>query len=192
MIAGVRKVMKRRVIKISLAIFVVVGVLLGLLVILSQDWGPEMSFGFLDGRSVTARINQDRGRSVYRIVQETYSFEADFDDVCDKVDAELSALGFTRLTMSVGGQYSREYRLRNEPLGDWLAVSVQNEHKVSTSSTAKSSEYLSPDSYEHLSMEGWVSILVTRGRVRSWPPKYFLMRLRLMLRSNAKKPSPRK
>ena len=184
------RVSKRRLIKVSLAILFVVGIFLGLLVVLMWDSGPGTTFGFLDGRSATARINQDRGRSVYRIVQETYSFEADFNDVCDKVDAELSALGFTKLDMGSRGQHSREYRLRNEPIGDWLAVSVQNEYKVSTSSSAKSSEYLSPDSYEHLSMEGWVSILVTRGRVRSWPPKYFLMRLRLMLRRNAKKPSP--
>ncbi len=44
MIIGVGKAMKRPVIKISLAIFVVVGILLGLLAVLTRDWGPEMPF----------------------------------------------------------------------------------------------------------------------------------------------------
>ena len=52
MIAGVGKVMKTRVVRISLAILVVVGILLGLLVVLMLDTGPETSFAFLDGCSL--------------------------------------------------------------------------------------------------------------------------------------------
>jgi len=54
----VEKVTKRRVIKICLAMLAAVGILLGLLVTLMRDREPEMSFGFLDGRTLTARIKK--------------------------------------------------------------------------------------------------------------------------------------
>jgi len=47
--------MKRPVIKISLAVFVVVGILFGLLAVLARDSGPEVSLSFLDGRAMTGK-----------------------------------------------------------------------------------------------------------------------------------------
>ena len=78
--------MKRRLIKVSLGFLVIVGILLGLHAIAARDWGPEISFDFLDGRTMTGRIEQ--ARNSRRITREVYSFEADFNDVCAKADAE--------------------------------------------------------------------------------------------------------
>ena len=193
MIAGVGKVMKRRVVKISLAICVVVGILLVLLAVLTGDWGPEMSFGFLDGRALTARIEQDPGRSAYRTTREVYSFEGDFNEVLAKVDAELLALGFkVDPSIARGAFFLRhEYQLANSTSARAVVVRLRDGAELKVYSTPKSSKYSSPDRYEYHQKNGWVSIEIARRRLRSWPPQYFLVRLQVMLhRAASKSPSP--
>ena len=194
MIAGVGKVMKRPVIKISLAIFVVVGILLGLLVVLTRDWGPETSFGFLDGRALTARIEQDPGRSAYRTTREVYSFEADFNEVFAKVDAELSALGFKVDPSVVRGAFflRHEYKLANATSAKAVVVSLRDGAELKVYSTPKSSKYSSPDRYEYHQKNGWVSIEIDRRRLRSWPPQYFLYRLQRMWHRRGNTPPAQK
>jgi hypothetical protein len=182
MITGVGKVVKRRVIKISLAIFVVVGILLGLLAALTRDTGPEMSFGFLDGRAMTARIEQNPGRSAYRTTREVYSFQADFNEVLAKVDAELSALGFKIDPFGVRGAFflRRQYQLANATSARAVVVSLRDGAELKVYATPKSSKYSSPDRYEYHQKNGCVSIEIARRRLRSWPPQYLLHRLQLM------------
>jgi hypothetical protein len=187
----VEKVVKRRVVKISLAILVVVGIALGLLLQLVCDRGPEMSFGFLDGKALTARIERDPGRYPYRTRRDVYSFEADFDDVCTKVKAELTALGFSRL-MGLPESEMCQYRLWNNSSTERLDVRILNRNVLSAHSAPKSSEYSSPDPHEYHWRYGWVSVEIVRIRLRSWPPQYFLTRLHMMLRRNAKNPPPKK
>jgi len=103
--------MKRPVIKISLAILVVVGILLGLLAVLSRDSGPEVSLAFLSDRTLRARIKQEPGKRFHSTTREIYSFEADFNDVCAGADAELSAMGFKVASSGSRGISDREYRL---------------------------------------------------------------------------------
>lgn len=185
--------MKRRLIKISAAILVAVGILLGLALQLVRDRGPEMSFGFLDGRTLTARIKKDPGRSSYSTIREVYSFEGDYIDVCAKVDAELSAKGFKVNFARPGETFRRhEYRLANTASARAIVVEIRDRQYLKVYSTPKSSKYSSPDRHEYHHKNGWVTVEIIRMRLRSWPPQYFLIRLELMLRRNANNPPPKK
>ncbi len=185
MIVGVGKVINRSVIKISLAIIVVVGLLLGLLAVIACDSEPETSFGFLDDRTMTACIKQDPERAAYRSRREVYWFEADFNDVCAEMDAELSALGFRRPFQGSQGSHMRIYVPGNNSLTKRLTVTILDKRRLVTSSISKSSTYLRPDRH---SRDGWVSIEISRARPRAWPPQYFLQHLQRMWRRSANKP----
>ncbi len=118
--------MRKSVIKISLAIFVVVaGILLALLAVMMCDSGPEISLGFLDGRAMTARIEEDPGKSAHRTTREVYSFRADFNDVCARADAELSARGAkTLLFRGYPGREVAMYSIRSTSSGESGRVSI--------------------------------------------------------------------
>ena len=179
--------MKRRLIKVSLVILVVVGIVLSLLVAMVCDSGPEISFGFLDGRTLTARIKEDPGTSRYRITQEVYSFEADFEDFLAEANAELSALGFIAVR-GVGGRRvtPRRYSLPGTGSAGPIGVYFRDSQKLKARTPAKLPDYYSHiERFQFVSADGWVSVEVTRRRVRLWPPKYFLMRLQMMLQRNA-------
>lgn len=186
MITGVEKAMKRRVIKIALAIFVVVGILVGLLAAMALDSGPEMSFSFLDGRTMTGRIEQ--ARNSRRVTREVYSFEADFNDVCAEADAELSAMGSQIASFSAGEIADREYRLGSHISANrWILVRIRDRYRLEVFSSPESSKL---DSSTYYPRKGWVSVEVRRRRLRSWPPKNFLTRLQLMWRRSANNPPP--
>lgn len=186
MITGVGKLMKRSVIKISLAIFVVGGILLGLLVVKARDSGPEVSFSFLDGRTLRARIKQDPGKRFYSITREIYSFAADFNGVCAGADAELSAMGFKVASSGSRGISDREYRLGDHTsANNWIVVRIHDNIDLRAYSSPKSSRV---DFQWHCPRKGWVSVEVYRSRLRSWPPKNFLIRLQLMWYRSANKP----
>ena len=190
-ITVVGKVIKRRVIKISLAIFVVVaGILLALLAVMMCDSGPEISLGFLDGRAMTARLEEETGKSAYRTTREVYSFEADFNDVCARADAELSATGAKTLLYS-GRWPGREvamYPFRSTFSGESVRVSIAEGKKLRKYLTPKWSKQASLFGYNYERTSGWVSVEIIQTRPRSWPPKYFLLRLELMLRRAANLP----
>lgn len=129
MIAGVGKVMKRRVVKISLAIFAVIGIALGMLVVLMRDWGSEMPLAFLDGMPMMDRIEQHPARSGSVTTYDLYSSEADFNEVCTKADAELPSLGFK---VNLPGPFShppgpflRHYQLFDATSEVWIVVTIR-------------------------------------------------------------------
>jgi len=190
MIAGVRKIMKRRVVKISLAIFVVIGILLGLLVVLLLDTGLETSFDFLDGRTMTGPIDQAHHSHI--IKGEVYSFEADFNDVCAKAGAELLELGFSSKRGFDRDPRRCSYARHKSASIRQLGVMIIDKHRFSMYSTPKSSEYSSPDRYQYHYEEGWVSVEIVRTRLKYWPPQYLLRRLQLMLRRPAGTPPTKK
>jgi len=160
--------MKRRAVKISLVVTVAVVILLGLLVVLAWDWDLETSFGFLDGRTMTGRIEQ--ARNSRKITREVYSFEADFNDVCAKADAELSALGFRRLSEGNQEPRMRDYLRKKSFSVRWVNVRVIDRLKFSAGSAPKSSENSNPDRWEYRDAEGWVSIEIQRVQRQFWPP----------------------
>ncbi len=187
-ITFVEKVMKRRLVKVALAILIVIGILVGL----TWDSGPEMSFRFLDGRKLTARIEQAPGKSAYKTTRDVYSFEADFNDVSTEVEAELLGLGFKNVMLGNQKSNSRQYMLRNNSSTERFSVIILDQHSLLSYSTPKSSKYSSPARHEYHWRDGWVSIEVTRRRLRYWPPKYLLRRLQMKLRRAASNPSPKK
>jgi len=87
--------MKKFVIKISLACVIVIVILLILFVLLSRDEDIP-SYRFLDGRNLAAYKDVKTGRMDKYYI---YSFEADYNDVCSKADAELIPAGFVGSTI---------------------------------------------------------------------------------------------
>src|SRR4030066_1051050 len=87
--------MKKFVIKISLA-FVVIAVLLLILLGLRSRNEVVPSYRFLGGRNpITCKKRGTQNEEI----RYTYSFEADFNDVCSKADAELIPAGFVGSTV---------------------------------------------------------------------------------------------
>lgn len=182
--------MKRPVIKISLAIVIIIGIFLALFGLLSRDSMPTLSFNFLRGRELTSCIKADPGRSVYRTTRYVYSFEADFNDVWSKANAELSALGFVTGTFRQDEPRIREYQLRGKRNDELVTVRILDRHKLLVYSTPKSSQYSSPDRHEYHYRYGWVTVDIAQRRLRSWPPQFLLYRLHRMRRRPGNNPRP--
>lgn len=192
--------MKRRVVKLFLAILIVVGILLGLLAALWRDWGSEVPFDFLAGRTLTARTQRDTvrsvyGRSVYGPTTVIYSFEgdfADFNDVCTKADSELLPMGFT-LFPPIGDVLDTRIYLLSSTIPDTCAaVGISYRQKTEAHSTPKSSEHPPPNRYTPQHKIGSISVSVVGTPPRSWWPRLLLRRLQAMLRGTANNPPAKK
>ena len=175
--------MKRRAVKISVAIFVLVGISLGLLVALTRDRGPEMSFDFLDGKTLTARIKRARGGPAHWTTREVYSFIADFNDVIANAEAELMALGFKRLSPGSSESHICQYTLRDSSSTWRLQVKILGGTKVSV--------LWPPDRYKYNTGHGWVSVEVARRRLRPSLPHDFLDGMKRRFRRPSRKTPPR-
>ncbi len=141
---------------------------------MALDSGPEMAFSILVGRTLRACVEEDPGKHFYRTTQEVYSFAADFNDLCAEADGELSAMGL-RVAPFTGQSISkREYRLGNHVSANgWATVHIYEDIDLRVYSSSGSSEF----EFDWCPRKGWVSVLVFRRRLRSWPPKNFLIRL---------------
>lgn len=179
-LTGVGKAIRKRVIKISVAALGFVGILLGLHASAARDWGRQMSFDFLDGRSMTCRIEQSRNSR--RITRDVYSFEADFNDVCANLDSELSELGFT-----MSSERNPEYRMRDYLRKKGSSIRWIN---VRISDKLIFSAFPSPDGLDCHYEEGWVSIEIQRWQRQFWPPRRVLDHFHTQPRVPSK-PSPR-
>ena len=86
--------MKKSAVKNSLVVVVIIGIFLtaiGLLLHYSMPWPSMPSFNFLKGREPAYHcIISQSGK---KIIQDIYSFEADFDEVFPEANKELLALG---------------------------------------------------------------------------------------------------
>ena len=190
MIADMGNVLKRRVVKVFLAIFVLVGIVLGLFAVLTRDWGPEVPFDFLAGRTLTA----NPVRSVYGPTTVIYSFEgdfADFNDVCTKADSELLPMGF-RVFPPIGVIPIRTYLLPSTAADTCALVSISYRQEIEAHSTAKSSEYSTPNRYTSHDKNGSVSVRVAGTPRRPWWPRHLLRRLQAMLRRTTSNPPAKK
>jgi hypothetical protein len=189
MIAGVGKVMKRRLVKKSWAILVVIGFLLVSLAVLMLDTGPVMSFDFLKGMTLAARTGTESGKSTRYV----YSFKGDFDTVSTKVNAELSKLDFRRSMLgNKVDKHIHEYRRRNHGTNDSVKITILKRNVPTSHSTSKTSQDSDPDRNIKSFPDGWITIEISRSRQRSWSPRYILYRLRLKLRRIINKQSPNK
>lgn len=183
-----------RVIKISLAILVVLVILLGLLVVLMWDWGPEVPFDFLDGRALT-RTKREPITSVYGHTIMIYSFDgdfADFKDVCTKANSELLAMDFNHLPPMGDVLHSQVYLSSSTTPSPCVFVGLFYRREIEAHSTANSSEHPPPNRYTSQDKIGSISVSVVRAQSTSWWPRRLLYRLQVMLRRNANSPPPKK
>lgn len=166
--------MKKSAVKRSLAFVVIVGIFLtviGLLLRNSRS-GPSMpSFSFLSGRK-PAFHSKNNSQTMYRITNDIYSFEADFNNVCLNANAELLALGFVDTTQPI--LYCREYVFRGKLPYELVHVRISDNQKLTVYSTPESSKYSSPERHAFHYRDGWVSVEVTvevakwRFRLSMW------------------------
>jgi len=172
---------------IFLAVLVVGLALLGLW-ISSLRPPPSMSFDFLKGRAVVARIECDPRKSplasihqYYSSVQ-YYSFEADFSDICKAADAELLAFGFKSHTHSIEGYKYRTYVL-NEATSSKIVIIFDRQRFVGfPSAQLRKSSIAEGNRCER--RDGWVTVRIERGRLPLWPPRYLLYRLKRPLQAD--------
>ena len=119
--------MKKFVIKISLAFVIIAIVLLILLGLRSLD-SFVPSYRFLGGRNPTAyREFNEKSRAEDKLY--TYSFEADFNDVCSNAKAELISAGFVDRTLPSDKSREHTYWLKNSfPRGP-VKIKIHNNHE---------------------------------------------------------------
>jgi len=156
--------MKKFVITISLGIIILCVLLMILLGLRSIDGdGTVPSYSFLGGRKPISCIDAKTGdvdKCYY------YSFEADFNDICLKADAELIGAGFvvnTNIGKTLSGnEYSiRNYMQKNRyPRGPvWIVI--QNNREYIENPIPKKSAFVEKD--------GWVVVMITYWRNWRWP-----------------------
>jgi len=166
---------------IFLAILVFGLALLGLW-ISSLITPPLMSYNFLKGRAVVARLEHDPRKSLFSSIHDYYSwiqwysFEADFSDVCEAADAELLALGFTARTHSTEGYKYRIYVLNEVNSGK--TVIIFDRQRFVRPASAQLSKSSITEAYSRERRDGWITVKISKGRIPSWPPRYFLYRLK--------------
>jgi hypothetical protein len=182
---GVKKAIKRRAVKISLAIFVVVAILLGVLAVLERDWGRLRGFEFLGSPDLVVQKRRGTGRSATKATYYYYCYKADFNDVSAKADTGLSPMDIVNKQEITEQPRMSRYVLMGKGPGEWITVAIRDERKLSAYSTSKSSQSASPNRTRYSREKGWVSVAVTRTQLRSWPPWYLLYRLQMRLRGTA-------
>lgn len=166
--------MKKFDITASLAI-IIVCVLLTIMLWLRTSDGNAPSYSFLDGRNPISceKTKRDEGIRGIEDGRYTYSFEADFNDLCLKADAELIPAGFSsnsRVSINLSGDVSpiRIYDLKERfPRGQvWIYIYNNRQyidmHDLNTS-VPKSEDYKMAEK------NGWVMVEVIYYRGWRWP-----------------------
>ena len=148
--------MKKFVITVSLGIIILLAILVILLGLRSRNEdGAKSSYRFLDGRSPVAFRGEEKWNKDRRY---TYSFEADFNDVCLKAKSE----GFIGGVNFFGNDFSgRYFSQKNKfPRGPVLIYIYRNCQYVEL-----------PDSKEgsFCEKEGWVRVEIVYFRGWRWP-----------------------
>jgi hypothetical protein len=153
--------MKKSAVKSTFVVFAIVGIFLIViaLIIHYSMPGPSMpSFSFLNGRKPAYHcIKSQLGN---KIIQDIYSFEADFDEVFPEANKELLALGFADKTSSEPGVWDHNYWLR-KGLYEQINVRIHKRQKLGVYSNPESSDYSSPDQYVFHVRDGWTSVTVS-------------------------------
>lgn len=180
-----RKVAKKRFLRTSLAILVLVVIILGLSAILERDWGRLRGFEFLGSPELVVQKRRGTGRSATKTTYYYYCYKADFNDVSAKADTGLSAMDIVNKQEITEQPRMSRYVLMGKGPGEWITVAIRDERKLSAYSTSKSSQSPGPNRKRYSREKGWVCIAVTRTQLRSWPPWYLLYRLQVRLRGTA-------
>lgn len=160
--------MKKFDITVSLGIIILCVLLMIMVGLRSIDRdGTVPSYGFLGGRNPVACEN---GKTEFTDKRYTYSFEADYNDLCSKADAELIPAGFVGSTIVddtvVDKTFSdimssfRVYYLKGGfPRGPiWIYI-YKNRQCIKLPNS---------NDYARADKDGWVMVEVVYGRWR-WP-----------------------
>ena len=121
--------MKKLFVKISLTFIIIAAVVLIWLGLRSCDkGGTPPSYSFLAGREP---ITGEKANMSDEEIRYIYSFEADFNDLCSKADAELIPDGFVVRTLVIenlsGNKFPRRsYRLKNRFLNGPDRINISN------------------------------------------------------------------
>jgi hypothetical protein len=155
--------MKKSVIMISLVFVIIAALVLILLGLLSIDeGGTAPSYSFLAGRNPIKREKAKTGNEDRRY---TYSFEADFNDLCSKAHSELTPAGFVvRSVVQIhpGKEFGyRFYYLKEKFPRGLVHIYIYD-----------SRQYIKlPNSNDYgiAPRDGWVMVEIVYGRGWRWP-----------------------
>jgi len=154
-----------RILPLCVIVIVILLILVGLRSI--DGDGTVPSYGFLGGRNPVACEN---GKTEFTDKRYTYSFEADYNDLCSKADAELIPAGFVGSTIVddtvVDKTFSdimssfRVYYLKGRfPRGSICIYIYKNRQCIKLPNS---------NDYARADKDGWVMVEVVYGRWR-WP-----------------------
>jgi hypothetical protein len=160
------KMKKSVIIKIS-AVVIAIAVLLALVGLMRRPTLPSVpSFQFLSGRNQGVHAGGDTANRQKRYV---HSFEADFNDVCADAHSELTALGYVETTSPGHKPGTREYMLRGQLPGEFVAVKILDNNRLTIYSTPEHSGFLTQDVYAYHYREGFVIVDVTQRQYQLKP-----------------------
>ena len=165
--------MKKFDITVSLGIIILCVLLMILVVLRSIDGGGTApSYRFLAGRDPITCEKAKKGTEDSRGAEDrryTYSFEADFNDVCSKADAELIPAGFVDKTLVAESLFGDESSLRTYylkarfPRGP-VWVHIYNSQFVALIEIFK--KITKSEHYTIAEKDGWVTVEIVYRR--SW------------------------
>ena len=147
--------MKKFISKILPACVIVIVILLILLVLLSCDEDMP-SYSFLGGRNPVS-YEEFNKKSWPEDRWYIYSFEADFNDVCSKADAELLPMGFVERTLPGSVSWEHTYWLKGSFPRAPIRIIIHNHP-----GNVEEDDTLAPK-------EGWVGVTVIYIRGWWWP-----------------------
>jgi len=185
-----KRLWKKRAVKIAAAAVVVVALALLGLWIWSLEPLPVTSSRFLAGREFFRSIRTESGRPPYKIVTQTCSFEADFNDVCTNADAELLGRGFKVVVRASQRPETRRYVLQKDAFSEWTSVTIYGGRRFTKFPLRQFSRDRDDYCYGYESSDGWVAVEVAGKQFRSGFLDALLDRLKMRWQA-ARRPPPR-
>ena len=143
--------MKKFISKVLPVCVIVIVIFLILLVLLSHD--SEPSYRFLGGRKpITCKMRGTQNEDIRYI----YSFEADFNDVCSKAEAELFDKGFVVRTLPGDVYWEHTTLLREIFRRNPFNIRIYNNHMY-----IEKDDAIGPK-------DGWIVV-----EIGYWPNQWF-------------------
>jgi hypothetical protein len=161
--------MKKSVIKISLAFGIIAALVLVLVGLRSIDGGGTApSYSFLGGRNPVKWEKAKTGNEDRRY---TYSFEADFNDLCSKAHAELTPAGFAvrsdvQILSGKKLRYLFYYLKEKFPRGLVHIYIYDSRQYIDLQNLYNN---IPKSNYAVADKDGWVTVEIIYGRGWRWP-----------------------
>ncbi len=145
-----------------------IGIVVGVVFVAVGAWGAAgvllveseaiPSFAFLDGRTVSMRVERkQKGGTRDRVTRVVYSFEADFDTVCSQAEVELPTQGFKKATRSSEARW-----FGSRSANEYITIGIHNRQKIEVAEGLRW-----PREY-YVFQPGWVSVDIIHERPSAW------------------------